>query len=301
VSFFLDDSEFGVPASTWHILEDSLGWLSLHGEGSSIYTLTFDPGTALHRENVEDVVGQSGESDLTAYHSGRLAVSTLRFVGSFRERHYWWNQLAAYTRPDLRPELYWQRPGVGPLLARGRVKLAGSIQPAGRALVAQLTMRVGLGVWLDAELLREAIVRPGLPSSSGRVYPLVFPRLYTAGTGGATVLMFAGGSTYSTPIIRIFGPGVDPSFVIQSASGAADGLWTFDGLTLLAGDYVEIDVERGTVLLNGNPATPRYDLLDFSTLRWGLLVPGDNEAALEFASGTDSNSQAIVYWRNAYI
>lgn len=301
MSFFLDDEEFGVAASDWHIIDPDLGWLSLHGNGSSIYTLTFDPGSPEHLENVEQNAGQSGEADLTVYHGGRLIVSTLRFAGSFRERHFWWNQLAGFTRPDLRPELYWQRPGVGPLLARGRCKLTGSVQPGGRALTAQFVMRAELGVWLDGETERSAVVRPGTPTTTGREYDLEFDRTYGAGNAGGGGAMFAGGSTFSVPIIRIYGPGVDPDLTLTSSSGARDGRWKFDGLTLLSTDYVEIDVAAGTVLLNGSPASPRYDLLDFSVLAWGLLVPGDNVGSLEYASGQDGNSQAIVTWRNAYI
>lgn len=295
----------GVPISTWAIVDDTdpdsgFGTMGWNGE-NNVHVLTFDPGTPAHRENIEAIVGQSGESDLTAYHSGRLVVATLRLSGSPEERHFAWRWLAKFTRPDLRPYIYWERPGVGPCLAYGRCWISGVVQPAGRALLVQFQMRVPSGVWLDQHTFTVAIF-PSTVTSTGRTYPLIFPRVYPAGSGSAGGgLIFAGGTTYSPAVIRIYGPGVDPDFTLTSPSGAADGRWKFSGLTLLAGDHVEIDVEAGTVLLNGDPALARYDKLDFSVLAWGRLVPGNNFGDLAFASGTDSNSQAIVSYRNALL
>jgi hypothetical protein len=288
-----------VSHSTWYIDDSELGTFDLNGF-ENVYVLTFDPGAPDHRENIDPLAGQSGEADLTAYHSGRIVSASLRIAGSFDERHYAWRRLTGYTRPDLRPTIHWERPGVGPRQITGRCKLQGSIQPGGRALVPLLTMRAALGVWLDDDE-QTTTVHPGSIVSAGRIYSTTYPRTYPAGGGfaGEGSLAYSSGTTFAPPIIRIYGPGVDPDIEIDSPSGAAYGRWAFDGVTLLASDYLEIDVAAGTVLLNGSLASPRYDKLDFALLRWGLIVPGNNTISLAFASGTDTNSSAIVTWHDA--
>ena len=50
----------------------------------------------------------------------------------------------------------------------------------------------------------------------------------------------------------------------------------FTGLTLLAGDWLEIDCRERTIRLNGLPAQSRYSLLDFPASSFLRLLPGVN-------------------------
>jgi hypothetical protein len=284
--------------STWALYEDTIGLLALDWDAGYAVT-AYDPGHPQHREVIEDNSDADGEYDTTRHHGARVVTLDVRLLGDPVDRHRLRADLAAYCRPDKRPALRWSSPHLGEVETVGRLTdLTAGIPTGMRGLAARVVQRVPSG------LLRQthedsAIVRPGASVvQAGRTYPLTFDRAYPSGTVIGAAAIVVGGNAKVQPIIRIYGPITNPDLSISTG-----GRWKFTGnggLVVSAADFVEIDVENRTVYLNGSSALIRYNYLDFATLAWTPLEPGTQSGALDGTS-VDSNTQAVVTWRDSWL
>jgi hypothetical protein len=277
--------------STWALYEDTLGLTTLAWDDG--YAVTgYDPGFAAHREVVEDNSDADGEHDTTRFHGPRVVTLDLRLLGEPADRHRLRTTLAAYCRADQRPALRWVSPHLGPVETVGRIAdLHATIPGAMRAFTARLVQRVPTGL-IRATDTQTFTVRPGAGViQTGRTYNLTYDRVYPSGTVIGAASIVVGGNAPVKPVIRIYGPIVNPDLSLSTG-----GRWKFSGnggVTLGAGDFIEIDVENRTVYLNANPTLTRYNYLDFATLNWSGLQPGAQTGSLD-GTGVDSNTQATL-------
>lgn len=102
----------------------------------------------------------------------------------------------------------------------------------------------------------------------GREYPKTYNIRYGDETGTNEAHVVNIGDTVSHSSFRITGPVIEPQ-ILHEESGA----YIKVNLTLGADDYLDIDLLRKTVILNGTES--RLASLDFDST-WFVLTPGDN-------------------------
>lgn len=139
-----------------------------------------------------------------------------------------------------------------------------------------------------------AAAAAGLPAAAGgMVFPVTFPLTFPGGGGGGSLLATNAGRYETWPTLRIVGPATDP---------VAENLTTgkrfrLAPLTLGTGDYVDVDMDARTVLLNGSASRRAAVAADSD---WWSLAPGDN--AVRFgAAAYDPAAQLQLTWRPAWI
>lgn len=128
-------------------------------------------------------------------------------------------------------------------------------------------------------------------SGGGRTYNRVYNLTYAAGGAGGTITATNGGNFPTRPTARIDGPVTDPR--IENVT--AGKFLQFSGLTLAAGEWLDIDFANRTVLLNGTAS--RYNLLTSTSSFWEL-APGANQ--INFTSGSATGTLTLS-WRSAWL
>lgn len=132
----------------------------------------------------------------------------------------------------------------------------------------------------------------GLPTSGGGLtFPAAAPFVFGTVVAGGNVTLTNAGTFDSSPVVRIDGPVTNPS--LQNVTTGKTLTLTLD---VPAGQYVDLDFDRRTVLLNGTAS--RYSAL-VSTSTWWDLIPGANEVqfrAVSFGAGT-----ATFTYRSAWV
>lgn len=104
--------------------------------------------------------------------------------------------------------------------------------------------------------------------TSGRSYPKSYPMVYGAAVGSNSVSVVLSGNRDTPAKLRINGPVLNPRIVYDNT-----GTELIFNTQIAAGDYIEIDLNNRSVLLNG--ATPRRTAMTLLGT-WYLLEPGVN-------------------------
>jgi hypothetical protein len=155
----------------------------------------------------------------------------------------------------------------------------------------------------------------GEASTSGATFPWVFPADF-GGTSGATAEteITNAGNMETHALYRVWGPATafqitnaTPRYTIDEVTGATtfepDASFYVDAVTLLAGEYVDVDTRNRTVTRNDGSSL--YDRVRFPGSVWPLLPPGTNTIQL-WGSGTDPGTilapgtRLEVLWRDAW-
>ena len=98
-------------------------------------------------------------------------------------------------------------------------------------------------------------------------------------------------------LIRVTGPGTNP--VVRRTWGGVQLNITFSGLTLTAGQYVDIDVVNKTA--THSDGSNVYQYISFLTTQWWELGSGNNTVRLDWGSGATAASVLRVDWRHCWI
>lgn len=132
-------------------------------------------------------------------------------------------------------------------------------------------------------------------SGGGHTFPAPYNRSYGS-SGGGTVSFTNAGNRSTPPKFQVYGYAVNPVIVVVGT-----GLkLSFIG-TINAGDYLEVDAAKRTVMLNG--LTNRYNFYDPANSTWFDLPGGAAGATtnLQLIAGTfDGNALLKVIGRSAY-
>ena len=127
-------------------------------------------------------------------------------------------------------------------------------------------------------------------TGGGFVIPLTIPVTISASSGGDLTVTNVG-SFYAYPVLRAYGPLIDPSIINQTTGERLN----FEG-SIASGDYWEIDLHAQTVKLNG---TTSITALDVSTSTW--FHCGFGATALQLSgSGFTSQTFLRAYMRSAF-
>ena len=209
------------------------------------------------------------------------------------------DRLRLWVMPSVRAYLYYRFAAADDWR---RVFIRGAAASLGLNFVKNGFRIITLG-WKAPDGVNESAtetvetVNPGSSIEDGRDYDLVFDRTYPASAviGAKPISNLGNAPVY--PRVRIYGPCTQPRIENQTTGKALE----FDAsFSLLAGEFLEIDFQVGTVLLNGNPLNSRYQFVDFAASEWWDLIPGIN--LIRFYPGSSSApSVAELRFRSAFI
>ena len=202
--------------------------------------------------------------------------------------------LAAFHALNYEEPLTFGFPGLDPRMINCRVTKLDA--PAGRSWVFGFAESMRLEVesadfpfWQSAE---ENSASGGAQlASNGRIYPLVFPRLYGTLAGGSIMNTNNEGNADAYWTAEIHGPCLNPSLSLPTEFGTH----TLKVLTTLnAGEYMVLDRRRELVLIQGT--SPRYDLLAPGA-EWFDLPEGESQM---YYSSENLQGLAVVRWRDTW-
>ena len=137
----------------------------------------------------------------------------------------------------------------------------------------------------------------------GRVYNLVYPRVYPVGSGPATTGTIVGhGDVPIRPYVRIFGPVTAPRVSFVTTGPPAVGFVIALTSRIDAGNFVGVDTVNHTAYLNDDPTQSVLANLDWSVTKWPALPNFPDSTALSMTgTGTTSSSQVAVTWNDGFM
>jgi hypothetical protein len=243
----------------------------------AIFLQTSDIPLASPRVVEQERPGRSGHTDLTSLHDATTFRARVLIrddnIGSLGTRHQILDTLRGMTAANKRPYLYVQRDGWP---AERRALLRGDSASCVVDRLAAVLLDVSLQYVIPAGVLEDtttqtAVLRP-TTVTSGRTYAKTYPWAYTPSSAGSTVTATSSGNVSTPPVLRLYGGFTEP-IVANLTTGQVIEL---DGVSLAAGQYLEIDVDARTVRLNGDPSLSYYNKINFGTTSWWELQPGAN-------------------------
>jgi hypothetical protein len=210
-------------------------------------------------------------------------------------------RLVRFLHPKLRPTLFFRLDEDQPEM---RVDLRGDLLSGNLPTLMQLADQRDVmvqwvapsGVLESADLYTVIATTGGAGAEVGRLYDLVYPRLYPASPVLGAATCTNAGTADAYPLIRIYGPCTDPVVTNDTAGRSLE----FSGLTIDAGQFLEVDTRARTIRYNADPADSRYSKLVFPTSRWWTLAPGTNQVRFVPATGSGGASADIVF-RDTYL
>lgn len=135
-----------------------------------------------------------------------------------------------------------------------------------------------------------------LPHVSGGVtWPVTWPLSWPGTQDSGSVTVTNPGNTNGPMRLRVDGPCTAPS-ITHAETGATLTLGTSAGLTVNAGDWLDIDCEARTVLYNGQVSRNGY----LTSRGWFAFEPGDNTIGFN-AAGYNTTAQLTVTGTPAWI
>lgn len=230
--------------------------------------------------------GTDGTYDGAGFTGARTVTLDLVIFGDATHSPYWYaERLAAMAHPAQRPTLSIMRPTVDTggdtwtMTLRGNPFTITYGRRAAALLEMQLTFNAPDG-YLISPLRSYTSVPATAVTLTGFTFPFALP--FDLGTGSGTnpgLTLTVASSAPVSPTIAIYGPVTDPVI------GWGSERFAFNGLTVLAGEFVLIDMQAGTVRLNGGVDASVYHLVDFAVSTFWRFMPGSNTVTYMANSG----------------
>lgn len=245
---------------------------TIGGPGNRIDLLDLELGHPRPRTVRRDRPGRHGTIDTTRLVGERLVSMLLWFDDVDWDTE---QRLREFTAPDIRPRLQLVEPGA-PLrelavYAKRWGDPRSAAQVHARSKVVTIHWIAPAGVITSVEP-QSATIFPGSSDEVGGIeFDWEFDLEFPAGSPPGAGLVENLGNFWAVPVLRVFGPCGPDEIVLRNNS--TDREIVLDGLEILDGEFVEIDVDAATVLLNGRPHESRFDFLDFERLDWWTLRP----------------------------
>lgn len=231
------------------------------------------------RRNRQTLPNQSGAIDQTTYFGDRpvtLNIGIAHELSPFDSDQKVLDQLRAWMLPSLRYYLFLTDGSTGQL-RRYRVRPNSMGARYSAESPSQFTVETVQWIAMDgiSEDPAEQIVQisRGTDSELGRPYDLTFDRTYPPSGVIGEAIVHQNGTAPAWPALRIFGPCTGPRLTNLTIGKMFK---MDDAFELLDGEYLEVNMSSGTVLLDGVAANSRYSSLDFSLNEWWQLAPGNN-------------------------
>lgn len=237
-----------------------------------------------------------GAIDETRFEDGRLIALVLEAAGPTYEAaivNFRAVTAALLDTWESGPALLkWTEGTTGAQLQR-LVRLASDVSPPIQDNAARFLFSVQLFAEDPCAYAQAATTTSGLLSGGGGglVAPIVFPVVFSQSFAG-TLSINNMGNRKAPLVLRVYGQCVNPSVLIVETGETI----TLSG-TINLGDYVEIDTQTRTLLLNG--VTSVGSLLDSASTRWFSAPRGISTLRL-LANSYDTNASLTATYRSAY-
>lgn len=269
-----------------------------HDEEVGLWLTGLDVGFPDVRDQVDDRIDGDGTTDRTIWH-GAKAV-TLELVAPDPGAAAAVTRLRRWLHPARRPWLHFTPEGEPPqrIRLRSAQHAAPLAQLSSRGRIeASAQWRAPDGVALSASTV-ETVANPA-DGGAGRVYPLVYDRVYPQSFGSGATEIINGGTAPTLPVVRVHGPCTGPRLANETTGERLE--FTAD-LVLSTRSYLEVDMAARTARVDGSadPADSRLGLLDFSTSTWWALQPALNVVRF-YPTGHNRPSQAVFVHADAWL
>lgn len=246
------------------------------------HELVLSPATGYHRAQLDvgspavravtqSRPGQDGEDDTTA-HFGAAAVSlqVLLEPAPGRTLTAMVDALRRFCHPAARPFLILERDG-----SQRRIRLRAD--QTSSPITSPTHQRVQVSWRAPDGVMESAAEQVGTATATtdmraGRVYPRSYPLRYASSSPLGAVTVVNDGTAPTWPVLRLYGPVTDPRVENQTTGERL----LFTGLSVAAGDWLEVDCRERTVLVNGLPGQSRLSRLSFVDSEFLTLQPGSN-------------------------
>lgn len=273
-------------------LEDGPRTLDLRSAGYKVGRL--DIGFPTVRQSTQPRPDADGEDDSTAHHGAAAVAMDITLVPGEKTLAALLDALRAFCHPRARPYLIVDRDG-----QQRRIRLRADQQSAPLTdpfhQQVQAAWRAPDGVLESAgeQIGTSAAVPAG---EGGRAYPRLYPLDYADASPVGSVSVSNDGNAPVPPVLRLYGPATDPRVENQTTGERL----VFSGITLSAGDWLEVDCREKTIRLNGLPEQSRYARLDFTASTFPRLEPGVNTVRYYPVSFGDG-ARLEVRFRSAWL
>lgn len=252
----------------------------------------WDLGAPDVRANAADRTNADGVMDTSGFTGARtVTLELLVFGDAYGSPYAYAERLAAMAHPYRRPKLQITRAAPESAGQTWELELRGNPyslaygQRAAAMLEMQLSFTAPKG-YLEGDY-QSFDAQPQGSGGTGVTFPLSFP-LGTGNSGTPILVLAIGGSAPVAPQFYIYGPVSNP--VISDDLG---NVFSLQGLTVNSGDVVQIDMDTGSVLLNGSANASLFQAVDWSVSSFWRWFPGHRTVRFNATSGVMS-----VYWRD---
>jgi hypothetical protein len=135
----------------------------------------------------------------------------------------------------------------------------------------------------------------GIASIPGAAFNWAFDVNFGGGSGATVNINASNAGNIEAPaVFRVWGPITG----IQVKNGTSGDSIYVDNVTLIAGEYIDIDTGARTV--TKNDGTNLYNRVRFPGSVWWRMKPGSNSIQLWATSGTTSQTELDAIWRDAW-
>ncbi len=267
-------------------------------------TATGIDASAPARAVVESRVGARGGVDTTRnIDAGVLSLSLILWPGLTQTPEAFLDEIAPLLDPLLRPALVvtndaWPN---GPRRAVVRFDSIAKPQAGPDSWPVQINWTVPAACWED-NTPATATIGAYIASSTGLIVDVPGLVVTSAGvtmpatSAVAPQQIVSAGKTASQWTALLYGPVTGPKLANDTTGQVIEFT---DNLTVAVGEYVALDSQAQTALLNGDPGSDVTGLLNFSTLSWWLIQQGLNVIRY-YPTSADAGANAQITFRGAY-
>jgi hypothetical protein len=288
-------------------------WLDLYGDGTvtlpledesaGYFCTELDLGFPSVREVTTNKPDMDGADDRTRLMGSRAVTANITaLLGAGAQVDAVASSFGKYLVPSARPVLHYilDRPGTPERMIT--LRAAGYDWPISGPYERDLQLS-----WVAPDpLVRDPVGQTktawsGSATAPGRIYNLTFDRIYPPGSGApSTVELSTPGDVGARPKVDIYGPITKPQLVFQRGPGGAYSYFTFQASFIVnAGQWVEIDSERHTVMMGGQSV---LSSVDWSQSVWPYVPPEPQIVIMSLSgSSTSGNTQAVASWNDGYL
>lgn len=289
--------------SAWLVLPGSPAQQLMLDDPDTGYAMTqLDLGAPQVREVVNNWPARDGTSDRSQFLGSRVVTANITaWPGGDLPMDDIVRLFAPYIHPRVRPELHFVLDTVDGdervLILRASTFAAPIGVPIQRDF--QLTWVAPDPILRDAEV-SQVIAWAGSSTLPGRGYNLTFARIYPPGGSSPNDPYFVvGGDVPVRPRCLLYGPITAPSLMFSDWTIGRQTL-TFDpGVVVNAGHYIELDLDKHSCRMDGDPSQDMLQALSWGET-WPLLYPGG--AYVSYRGSTTSGvTQAQILWQEGYL
>jgi len=282
---------------------EGLDDLDLEDPDSGILCDNYDMGWPAVLEAMTSSPGQDGEDDSTEHFGARSVALSLQIMdGTIGQRADVLKRLTPFMHPKRRPVLRYIDDKGGANLGVREVTLSPRQLSAPRAgeVISEVQAQfvAPSGVAYDTSPVEFALSPLSAPAG-GIGFPLGFSIGWPASVSSVPFTVPVWGDASPRVTALVYGPCTVPKLTATQNGETWTVLEALTGVTINAGDFLAIDIQQHTVLLNGSVGASRFEWINHATSTWRLPMPG--LVTLAFTCATSSAPcQLAVSARGSY-